>query len=146
MPSTRLFPGGKRFAFTICDDTDLSTVENIGPIYRLLAELGILTTKTVWPLASIPYGRYGGCSLQDSRYLDFVRWLRDAGFEIALHNVRNATSTREQVNRGLDEFRRLIGYDPRVHTNHSSNRENVYWGAARFSKIAPLYLEASRFH
>src|SRR6185436_5946929 len=45
------FPGGARFAFTVMDDTDVATVENIRPIYRLFESLGMRTTKTVWPVA-----------------------------------------------------------------------------------------------
>ena len=44
------FPQGKRFAFTIVDDTDVATVANVKPLYDLLHELGFRTTKTVWPL------------------------------------------------------------------------------------------------
>lgn len=133
------FPDNKRFAFSIFDDTDLSTVENVGPIYRLLDEIGIRTTKSVWPLASAEVARFGGSSLQDSEYLTFVLGLKEAGFEIALHNVRNTCSTRGEVEAGLETFRRLIGCYPRVHANHSHNRENIYWGPARFSSIGPLY-------
>jgi hypothetical protein len=89
------FPENKTFAFTILDDTDLSSVENISSIYCLLTELGMRTTKTVWPLASVNEGRYGGSSLQDPEYLHFILKLKDLGFEIALHNVPNHDSTRE---------------------------------------------------
>jgi len=133
------FPNNKRFAFSIFDDTDLSTVENVGPVYRLLDEIGIHTTKSVWPLGSSSHGRFGGASLQDADYLAFVLGLKEAGFEIALHNVRNTCSTRSEVAAGLEEFRRLIGCYPRVHANHSYNRENIYWGPARFSSIGRLY-------
>lgn len=137
------FPDNKKFAFSIFDDTDLSTVENTAPVYRLLTELGIRTTKSVWPLASVSEGKYGGCSLQDPQYLDFVLQLRDTGFEIAMHGARNHHSSRLQVKEGLAEFRRLIGYDPRVHANHSRNHDNVYWGTARFKLLKPLYALAS---
>lgn len=137
------FPGNKRFAFSIFDDTDLSTVQNVGPVYRLLDEIGIHTTKSVWPLASSSNGRFGGSSLQDADYLAFVLGLKEAGFEIALHNVRNTCSTRGEIEAGLEEFRRLIGCYPRVHANHSHNRENIYWGPARFSTIAQLYRAAT---
>src|SRR5437868_9781662 len=137
------FPDNKKFAFSIFDDTDLSTVEKIEPIYRLLTELGMRTTKSVWPLASVPEGKYGGCSLQDSAYLDFILRLRDAGFEIALHGMRNHHSSRALVAEGLAEFRRLIGTDPRIHTNHSRNHDNVYWGTARFRLLKPFYALAS---
>ena len=139
------FPGNKKFAFSIFDDTDLSTLENVGPIYRLLEELGMHTTKSVWPLASVPGARFAGASLQDPEYCDFVLNLKNQGFEIALHNVRNADSTRGQVEHGLEEFRRLIGHYPRVQANHCSNQENVYWGAARFRTVtSALYKIAAR--
>lgn len=139
------FPENKRFAFTIFDDTDLSTVENVAPMYHLLRELGVCTTKSVWPLASDERARLGGSSLQDPKYLKFVRDLQRAGFEIALHNVRNTCATREEVVAGLKEFRRLIGHDPRAHANHAGNRDNLYWGAARFSTIAPFYRAMQAF-
>jgi hypothetical protein len=139
------FPGNKKFAFSILDDTDLSTVETAAPMYRLLTELGMRTTKSVWPLASVAEGKYGGCSLQDKDYLDFVLELRDAGFEIALHGMRNHHSSRALVEEGLVEFRRLIGHDPRVHANHSRNRDNLYWGPARFRLLKPFYALTSCF-
>jgi hypothetical protein len=139
MISMSRFPNNKKFAFTILDDTDLSTVENVKPVYRLLAELGMRTTKSVWPLASVRDGRQGGCSLQDVDYLKFILDLKQQGFEISLHNVRNHDSTREMIKHGLEEFRRLIGRYPRVQANHSTNRDNIYWGAARFNRLRLLY-------
>jgi hypothetical protein len=133
------FPNNKKFAFTILDDTDLSTVENVSPVYRLLAELGMRTTKSVWPLASVRDGRLGGCSLQDSDYLKFILDLKDLGFEISLHNVRNHHSTREMIKQGLEEFRKLTDCYPRVQANHSTNRDNIYWGPARFNRLRLLY-------
>jgi hypothetical protein len=139
------FPDNKRFAFTIYDDTDLSRIENIRPVYDLLAGLGMRTTKSVWPLASVSDGRHGGSSLQDPHYLQFILGLRDKGFEIALHNVRNYDSTREMISQGLEEFRQIIGYYPRVHANHSRNRDNIYWGAARFNTLRQLYRLSREF-
>lgn len=139
------FPDNKKFAFSIFDDTDLSTVENVAPIYSLLAESGMRITKSVWPLASAAEAKLGGASLQDPDYLSFVLGLRDTGFEIALHNVRNTGSTREEIQAGLEEFKRLIGYYPRVHANHAGNRDNLYWGPARFSTIAPFYRALTPF-
>jgi hypothetical protein len=133
------FPQNNKFAFAIHDDTDLSTVETVRPIYRLLEEIGMCTTKSVWPLASVPDGRHGGASLQDPEYLSFILELRDKGFEIALHGVRNHHATRDLVEKGLQEFHRLIGYDPRIHVNHSCNLDNIYWGEARFNRLRRLY-------
>lgn len=152
MRNMNSFPDGAKFAFSICDDTDLSTIDNVSPIYRLLEELGMYTTKSVWPLPTSPRGRFGGASLTDPEYHKFVMQLKTSGFEIALHNVRNATCTRQEIEQGLEQFRSSIGYYPRVHVNHCNNRDNIYWGAARFSAgisrfygIAGTFLHSRRF-
>lgn len=127
------FPDGKRFAFTILDDTDVATVENIGPVYALLEELGMRTTKTVWPLRC-PEGSPNFSSsqtLEDEDYREFVIGLRDKGFEIAWHGATMESSNRARTLVGLERFRQIIGYYPRLHANHSYNRENLYWGPDR---------------
>src|SRR5215471_9432557 len=144
------FPGHKSFAFSILDDTDNSTLENIRPVYGLLRDLGFRTTKSVWPLEAAPGARFGGSTLQDREYLDYVRELQRDGYEIALHNVRSGSAPREVIRQGLDEFRRRIGEDPQCHANHSDNRENIYWGASRLSRAAARFLynlkNRYRFH
>ena len=138
------FPGGKRFAFSVFDDTDGATADNITPVYYLLAQLGMRTTKSVWPLESVPEGRIGGASLADPAYLEFIRGLSRGGFEIALHNVRNHGSERSLIADGLRRFEQSLGHMPRIHCNHSTNRDNIYWGAARLSGLLPrlAYLAA----
>jgi hypothetical protein len=42
------WPENKDFAFTIIDDTDNATLDNIKPIYDFLLSKNIKTTKTVW--------------------------------------------------------------------------------------------------
>ena len=128
-----IFPGGKRFAFSILDDTDVATMENVGPVYRLLDELKMRTTKTVWPLACPEGSRDFASSqtLEDPEYLDFVRGLRGRGFEITWHGATMEASERERTARGLERFRELMGEYPRIHANHAYNRENLYWGPDR---------------
>ena len=90
MASPRLqFPGGTRFAFTVMDDTDVSTVENVRPIYRVLESLGMRTTKTVWPVrCEEGYGDFWFSeTLDDPHYRDFVLDLQARGFEIAYHGA-----------------------------------------------------------
>ena len=41
VPATPAWPDGKRFAFTIFDDTDRSTLDNAPAVYALLRDLGI---------------------------------------------------------------------------------------------------------
>jgi len=42
------WPDGKRFAFTIFDDTDGTTLLNGPPIYDALTRHGLRITKSVW--------------------------------------------------------------------------------------------------
>lgn len=127
------FPEDRRFAFTIMDDTDVSTVENVKPMYELLEQLGFRTTKTVWPLACPEGSRNFGTSetLEDDAYLQFVLGLRDRGFEIAYHGATMESSIRERTVRGLARFQHLFGRPPRVYANHAYNREGLYWGVDR---------------
>ena len=130
------FPDNRTFAFSIFDDTDGATVANVAPVYRLLAELGLRTTKSVWPLAEVPGAPLGGATLQDADYLRFVRGLQADGFEIGFHNARNDDSPREVTAQGLAAFADLLGQPPRTHCNHHDNRENLYWGPARLGSAA----------
>jgi hypothetical protein len=134
------FPGNKNFAFSIFDDTDNGTVENIRPVYQLLRELGFRTTKSVWPLAAAKGAKFGGSTLQQRDYLEFTQQLHGDGFEIGLHNVRSGSAPREIVQQGLEEFRVRIGEYPRAHANHSDNCENLYWGAARLSRPSARFI------
>lgn len=136
-----LLPPGKRFAFSVLDDTDDATLENIAPIYSLLRDYGFRTTKTVWPL-DCPEGSrnfFAAETLQDKRYLDFVHGLHDAGFEIAFHGATMESSRRERTVEGLEVMRREFGRYPRLFCNHGQNLENLYWGAKRFQS-APMRL------
>lgn len=132
------FPNGKRFAFSIIDDTDMTTLERIQPIYELLEKYGLRTTKTVWVFESneTSYHANQGDSLSDSSYRRFILDLQSKGFEIALHGVRGGSSPRQDVIDGLNEFKTTLGHYPRMQVNHSHNKENIYWGRHLFS-LAP---------
>ena len=125
------WPGGARFAFTFVDDTDNATVENVKPVYDLLAECGLRTTKTVWVYP--PRDTFRGQSLGDARYLAFVQALQRRGFEIALHGVGSGAFTRGEIERGLELFRAAIDHAPTMHINHAYNPCNIYWGHKRFT-------------
>jgi hypothetical protein len=129
------FPEGKRFAFSIVDDTDMVTLERAKPLYDLLHAYGLRTTKTVWVMESSEpsHSPNQGDSLRDSGYRAFIVDLQRRGFEIALHGVRGGSSERADVQAGLDEYRQVVGRDPNLHVNHSLNLDNVYWGEHRWS-------------
>lgn len=126
------FPGGARFAFTVLDDTDDSTVDNVKPVYEYLAELGLGATKTVWPFAHDGPSHFWACqTLEDPAYLEFVLELRRRGFEITWHGASFESSPRERTLEAIERFVELFHTSPRVHANHANNRENLYWGPGR---------------
>jgi hypothetical protein len=129
------FPMGKNFAFSICDDTDMSEIKNIKPVYDYLDSLGLRTTKTVWVMpsnnAKEPPNR--GATLADSNYCAFIRDLQRKGFEIALHGVRGGDATKDEISRALATYHNIIGSYPRIHINHFKNKDNLYWGSDRLT-------------
>jgi hypothetical protein len=124
------YPDGARFAFSIFDDADNGTVANAAPVYRLLDQHGILTTKSVWVYP--PRGGFDGECLLDADYRTWIQQLSAQGFEIGLHNVGDGSFTREEILDGLEIFREVVGSYPRTHANHVSNPDAVYWWDRRF--------------
>ena len=98
------WPNNKDFAFTVFDDTDLGTINNLEPIYSLLDDFGYKTTKSVWPVKSKISPLIGGSTCQDEKYLNWVKNLKIKGFEIALHNVTNSSSIRADTIKGMEKY------------------------------------------
>ncbi len=131
------WPKGKKFAFTIVDDTDNATIENIKPIYDLLHDLKLFTTKTVWVYPS--RDRFSGECLQDANYLQFIKDLKNKGFEIGLHGVGSGDFTREEILKGLQLYEDFLGEKPSMHINHAQNSHNLYHGNRGGSKLLQWY-------
>jgi hypothetical protein len=137
------FPNGAAFAFSVFDDADNGTVANAVPVYRLFAELGLRTTKSVWVYP--PRGRFRGECLLDPHYRDWIVALQAQGFEIALHGVGDGAFTRAEILAGLDLFNSILGHYPRLHANHTANPDNIYWWQARFEwPLSRIYALVSR--
>ena len=132
------YPQGKDFAFTIFDDTDVSTLGNIKPIYDLLDSLGMRTTKSVWPLqCHVTNSDFAGShTLENKEYAAYVKDLSSRGFEIAFHGASMESSQREKTLTALEKFKDVVGYYPRVYACHGHNRENLYWGRKRITHPA----------
>jgi hypothetical protein len=135
MPSDFSWPNGKRFAFTVFDDTDSSTVANVERVYALLDDLGFRTTKSVWPLAGTKKGKFAGDTCANPIYRRWLLKLQSAGFEIGYHNATYHTSTREQTASALEAFQRIFGHDPRCMANHTGCEESIYWGEHRVTGL-----------
>jgi hypothetical protein len=124
---------GKKFAFTFCDDTDFATLENVRPIYDLLEDLGLRTTKLVWLSEGDLTGKNAGDTCENREYADWLVSIKNKGFEIGIHNVASSSSTRQQIETGIEKYKLLFGSFPRVHCNHTGCLDNLYWGDARLS-------------
>lgn len=125
-------PDNKRFAFSVLDDTDVATLDYIKPIYDFLGNLGMRTTKTVWPSRySGPSPFAGSHSLENPEYAEYIQRIQGLGFEIAFHGARMESSKRPETIRALGLFRDLLGAFPRTYAAHATNKENLYWGADR---------------
>jgi hypothetical protein len=132
------WPDGKNFAFTVFDDTDLSTLENVKPIYALLTDLGLRTTKSVWAIRGNGKPLAAGSTCEDPDYLNWVGHLKENGFEIGYHNATFHSSLRNQTITGIERFAELFGHYPHSMANHSGCQEGIYWGNYRMTGLHEL--------
>jgi len=144
-------PKGKKFAFTIIDDTDNAYFENIKPIYDILYENGLKTTKTIWVYPPRDINESKGDSLQNKEYLEFIKNISNRGFEIGLHNVGSGDYYRKEIINGLEEFKTKLGFHPKIHINHSYNKDNIYSGSKRYTFpfnfiIKKMYSKYNKFY
>jgi hypothetical protein len=127
------WPSNKEFAFTIIDDTDNATINNIKPIYDYLNSKNIKTTKTVWIYQS--RNSFTGQTIQDTDYREFLLKIEKEGFEIQLHNVGSGNFKTYEIRQGFENFKEIFGRYPSLHINHSVNPDNIYWGYKRYGAI-----------
>lgn len=132
------WPDGKAFAFTIFDDPDGQPTEVGRRVYDLLTDLGLRTTKAVWPIRGCGPPSDLGQTCQDEDYLQWTLGLQRAGFEIGFHNATFHTSDRAQTLRGLDQFEKYFGGPPNSMANHFFAQEEIYWGDQRVSGVQRL--------
>jgi hypothetical protein len=108
-------------------------------VYDFLYDLGVITTKSVWPTLGASTPIVGGTTCADPDYLAWTLQLQKRGFEIALHNATYHTSTRQGAIEGLARFREYFGAYPNIQVNHAGCRENIYWGDARVTGVNRLF-------
>lgn len=140
------WPEGKKFCFTVFDDTDEGTTENVREAYSLLKDLGFRTTKSVWPLGGGTHVPNGGATCEDPEYFEWALELQWAGFEIGYHMSTFHSATRDEIKRGIERFSELFGHYPLTMANHEFCEENIYWGENRLSGVnSLLYSILTRF-
>ena len=139
------WPDGKHFAFTVFDDPDSQPLEESRLVYGLLEDLGLRTTKGVWPLGPFRQGNSRSESCENPAYRQHVQELQRAGFEIGYHGAALNTSNRARTLAGLDAFREYFGADPSAMANHFDNDEGIYFGPNRVSGIRRWIYNAATF-
>lgn len=129
------WPEGKRFAFTVFDDTDSQTHETACAVYGFLADLGLRTTKSIWPTRGLRKPSDNGATCDDPAYRGWLQQLQNQGFEIGYHMTASHTSTRQETIVGLERFHEYFGHDPAIMANHYYSDEDIYFGDARLTGI-----------
>ena len=125
------WPEGKTFAFSVFDDTDLATRENVAPVYDLLGGLGLRTTKSVWAVRGDGEPSIGGATCEDPGYRGRTLDCRRQYRLLARTGGSPRRCSRRTVMRSLDRFRQIYGHDPVVLANHADCLDSIYWGDAR---------------
>jgi len=134
MNSQISWPEGKRFAFTVFDDTDDSTLSNTRSVYSFLHDRGFRTTKSCWPTSTVADERaHMGQTCDDADYLRWLLELQSKGFEIGWHGSSWHSVGREHVFSAMDRFADLFKQYPRTATNHTRNAEGMYWAGYRLT-------------
>ncbi len=128
------WPDGKRFAFSVFDDTDSATLENVSGVYSFLADCGFRTTKSAWMVDGDPQrGEFVGSTCDDHEYLRWLLDLQSRGFEIGWHNCTWHGLPRPSVQSALQKYADLFGHNPATGTNHTGVEDSIYWGEARLT-------------
>ena len=133
------WPDGKRFAFTVLDDTDLVSLDNVREVYRLLGDLGLRTTKSCWMIEGDPkQGKYPGLTCDDADYCRWLVELQSQGFEIAWHGATWHTVPRETTIAAMEQFAAVFGQYPRTAANHTGAAQGIYWAESRVTGLHSL--------
>jgi hypothetical protein len=141
------WPDGKDFAFTVFDDTDLATLDNVGGVYAFLSDCGFRTTKSCWVVRGDPKrGSYVGQTCEDADYLEWLLDLQSRGFEISWHGATWHGSPREEIFSAMEKFANAFRHYPVTGANHADAEEAMYWGAHRLTgSHAFLYNVLTRY-
>jgi hypothetical protein len=141
------WPDGKRFAFTIFDDTDAATLQDVAAVYSFLADCGMRTTKSAWPVRGDPKRGIGaGATCEDLDYLKCLLHLQSQGFEIAWHNATWHGLPRQNTIAAMNLFASHFGHDPVTAADHALGSDAMYAAEHQLTGTrALLYTALTRF-
>ncbi len=120
--------------FTITDDTDAATLQQVKAVYDFLLEKNFRITKTVWAfpptepcgIPATPDSTLRGVTLQNEQYLEYIKKLDSNGFEISLHSATAGNNSRQNLLEAFKLNEKLFNKS-RTFICHSKNAENIYW-------------------
>lgn len=139
------YPAGYDFAFTITDDPDEGRIEQKKAVYDYLDSIGMKISIGVWVFknkrgsGNLSYYDQG-ISLENDEFLQYVRRLKEKGFELFVHTVSGGNDLRQETISGFHAYQRYFGAYPEHWVNHFTNLENIYWGYKRFNNPVMSFL------
>lgn len=122
------WPEGKRFAFTVFDEPDAQSLEDSRRVYGFLRDLGLRTTKGVWPVGPERLERGTSETCGNPLYREHVRELQEQGFEIGFHLASLCSSPRCVTEKALEDFKNYFGKYPAAMSNHFGNTAQALAG------------------
>jgi peptidoglycan/xylan/chitin deacetylase (PgdA/CDA1 family) len=135
------FPNGHHFGFTIVHDADNAYSRRLAPIARVLDDLRMRVTFTVfvhWATGEGPdlfareraedefFGPHG-TAIVNGGELAFYQDLARRGHEIGMHTASSRSDTREATAQAFEDFRATFGAYPRTYVEHwtAENKETL---------------------
>jgi hypothetical protein len=111
-------PSPYKAGLCVTDDADAATFEQVKAVYDFLVSRQFLTSKTVWPftpshkcgIPPTPQSTLRGVTLQDRRFLDYCKMLRNRGYEICLHGASAGNNVRESTKKAFEFLQKEFGY------------------------------------
>src|SRR5579871_350986 len=133
------WPDGKTFAFTIFEDSDFQTPARAAAVYDFLADLGIKTTKGVWPgHANIPPDERRVTCLD----ADYLKWTGDPSNGDSKSAGTARRRSRQRVKRPRPAGALSRAFRPSAHFHCGALRlsRKYLLGPGRLSGRAPPWL------
>ncbi|MAT38949.1 MAG: hypothetical protein CL946_05025 [Ectothiorhodospiraceae bacterium] len=127
-------PHPYKAGFSITDDTDRATYQQVKIVYDHLRDIGFPVTKTVWSFEpQEPCGvppmheeREETALLVHDEYFQYCKQLASEGFEICSHGASGGNNPREFTLESLELLQQEFGQTD-TYIQHSKNACNLYY-------------------
>jgi len=116
--------------FVLTNDPDHGLYNHYAIVLRRLAKNNIFVTTSVFstlkedgsPLARHCY--HGDTSsLENKKYCELMFRAMEMGHEIAYHGYSQVSDTRDEFMQGIEIFKKILGYYPKIYIEHGGHPE-----------------------